>query len=46
MIMQEYRQIRAEIAALERMLLRLPASRIIDRMSLKARKRSFEVERH
>lgn len=45
-ISQEHRQIRAEIAALEKMLLKMPASRVIDWMSLEARERAFEVEWH
>ncbi len=44
MIPQEYRQIRAEIAALEKMLMKMPASSVIDRMSLEARKRALEEE--
>ncbi|HOB44254.1 MAG TPA: hypothetical protein PKH75_13980 [Bacillota bacterium] len=41
---QEYSQIRAEIATLEKMLMRLPESSIIDRMSLAARKKALEEE--
>jgi len=44
MMTQEYRQIRAEIAALEKMLMKLPKSSVIDRMSLEARKKSLEEE--
>ena len=44
MMPQEYRQIRAEIAALEKMLMKMPASSVIDRMSLEARKRALEEE--
>lgn len=44
MMIQEYRQIQSEIAALEKMLAHLPESRIIDRMSLEARKEALEEE--
>ena len=44
MKIQEYRQIQSEIAALEKILAQLPESRIIDRMSLEARKRALEEE--
>lgn len=44
MMTQEYRQIRSEIAALEKMLMKLPKSSVIDRMSLEARKKSLEEE--
>ena len=44
MMPQEYRQIRAEIAALEKMLMKMPASSVIERMSLEARKRALEEE--
>lgn len=44
MKIQEYRQIQSEIAALEKILAQLPESRIIDRMSLEARKEALEEE--
>jgi len=44
MMPQEYHQIRSEIAALQKMLMRLPESSVIDRMSLEARKKSLEEE--
>ncbi|MBP7410156.1 hypothetical protein [Methanoculleus sp. 10] len=42
MMTQEYRQIRSELATLEKMLTQLPKSSVIERMSLEARKEALE----